>query len=65
MRLLVGGRSRGLGLFAVTLITLALLVPAATFGAGEIPEIHNAKSDFDARTGTVAPLKESVWLSAP
>jgi extracellular elastinolytic metalloproteinase len=49
------GRLRGLAPFVATLAVLALLVPAATFGAGEIPEIHHAKSDFDARTGTVAP----------
>jgi extracellular elastinolytic metalloproteinase len=59
---LFADRSRGLGLFALTLAALALLVPAATFGAGEIPEIHNAKSDFDARTGTVAPT--AAQLSA-
>ena len=50
------------GLFAVTLTVLALLVPAATFGAGDIPEIHSAKSDFDARTGTVPP--SAAQLSA-
>ena len=56
------GSSRGLWPFAVTLAVLALLVPAASFGAGEIPEIHHAKSDFDARTGTVAPT--AAQLSA-
>ncbi len=59
---LFADRSRGLWVFAATLAVLALLVPAATFGAGEIPEIHNAKSDFDARTGTVAPT--AAQLSA-
>jgi hypothetical protein len=39
----------------LALAALALLVPSASFGAGEIPEIHTAKSDFDARTGAVAP----------
>ena len=59
---LIADRSRGLGLFAVTLTVLALLVPAATFGAGDIPEIHSAKSDFDARTATVPP--SAAQLSA-
>ena len=51
----LAGVSRGLGLLAAAMAVLALLVPAATFGAGEIPEIHHAKSDYDARTGTVSP----------